>query len=92
MGQDGSSGTRAPGSDRGEATSAARSAPGEVLRAAAGAPADGFALDDCVEVLGDDLERSLRWQDAPGLHSLAGEVVRLRFVMADADLYWLRFR
>jgi hypothetical protein len=52
----------------------------------------GFALADCVEVLGDDLERSVRWRDGADLGQLAGSPVRLRFRLTDADLFSLRFK
>ena len=72
--------------------SAAGSLAVEVLDAGTGAPAQGFALADCVELLGDELERVVRWRDAPDLGVLAGRPVRLRFVLRDADLYSFRFR
>ena len=53
---------------------------------------DGFALDDCIEILGDDLERVVRWSDGKDLGRLSGVPLRLRFVLKDADLYALQFR
>jgi hypothetical protein len=55
-------------------------------------PVEGFALADCIELLGDDLERKVRWRTGADLGPLAGTPVRLRFVLADADLYAFRFR
>ena len=52
----------------------------------------GFAMDDCHEVFGDDLERVVSWQGDGDLVALAGTPVRLRFELRDADLYSLRFR
>ena len=57
-----------------------------------GRPIEGFSLDDCDEVWGDDLERAVSWDGAPDLSALAGQPIRLRFVIKDADLYSLRFR
>lgn len=57
----------------------------------AGKPLDGFALDDCHEIIGDELERRVAWNGAD-LGALAGRTVRLRFVMSDADLYALQFQ
>ena len=54
-------------------------------------PVTGFALDDCVEVLGDDLARVVRWADGPDVSRLAGIPVRLRFELKDADLFSFRF-
>ena len=52
----------------------------------------GFALTDCAEIVGDEIERVVRWKNGPDVGSLAGQTVRLRFVMKDADLFSLCFR
>jgi hypothetical protein len=57
-----------------------------------GKPVPGHALADAEELAGDDLERVARWKPGPDLGTLSGRVVRLRFVMKDADVYSLRFR
>jgi hypothetical protein len=62
------------------------------IRDEQGWPLPGFSLDDCVELLGDDLERTVRWKEDKNLSALTGRPVRLRFQMADADLYAFRFR
>ena len=51
----------------------------------------GFTLADCLEIFGDALEYSVRWQGGEDVSALAGQPVRLRFVLKDADLYALRF-
>lgn len=56
-----------------------------------GQPVQGFALDDCYEIFGDALARPVVWKEA-AIGALAGQPVRLRFVMSDADLYSLQFR
>ena len=56
----------------------------------AGSPLPGYALEDCYEVIGNDLARTVRWSSGADLGWLAGRVVRLRVRMADADLYSLR--
>ena len=71
--------------------SAAGSIRVEILRDQMDAPIAGFTLDDCVEVLGDDLARVVRWADGPDVSRLAGIPVRLRFVLKDADLFSFRF-
>jgi hypothetical protein len=53
---------------------------------------DGFGMDDCDEIYGDDLERTVSWTGANDVSSLAGQPVRLRFAFRDADLYSLRFK
>jgi hypothetical protein len=56
-----------------------------------GVPIPGLSLDDCVEVLGDDLERRVRWRGDGDLARLAGTPVRARFRLVDADLFAFRF-
>lgn len=56
-----------------------------------GVPLPGFTLEDCVEVLGDDLDRQVRWRDGSDLTRLAGTPVRMRFRLVDADLFAFRF-
>ena len=72
--------------------SAAGSVQVELLRDQMNTPIEGFGLEDCVELLGDDLERVVHWKGGPDLIRLAGTPVRLRFVLRDADLYSFRFR
>ena len=72
------------------ATSAAGSVRVE-LQTAAGKPLDGFALGDCPEIIGDRIEHAVRWAGGADVGAWAGQPVRLRFVMKDADLYSLRF-
>jgi hypothetical protein len=52
----------------------------------------GFALADCPEIYGDQIERPVTWKGGADLGALQGQYVRLRFVMKDADVYSLRFR
>jgi hypothetical protein len=55
-------------------------------------PVPGYALGDCREIYGDEIERRVSWDGDPNIATLAGRIVRLRFAMKDADLYSLRFR
>lgn len=59
------------------------------LQSPDGRPLDGFGLDDCTEIIGDNLAFPVRWRGDLG--ALAGRTVRLRFVVKDADLYSYRF-
>jgi hypothetical protein len=52
---------------------------------------EGYALDDCLEIYGDALEREVCWKAGSDLSQLAGRPVRLRFVLSDADLFALQF-
>lgn len=70
-------------------------APGFVrveIQDAAGTPIPGFTLDDCPEIIGDELGRIVAWKQGADVSRLAGRPVRLRFVMKDADLFSMRFR
>jgi hypothetical protein len=72
-------------------TSAAGTVRGEI-QGADGRRMPGFALADCHDVYGDDLERAVRWKGNPDLSSLAGKPVRLRLEVKDADVYSFRFQ
>ena len=72
------------------ATSAAGSIHVEV-QDAQGDPIAGHALSDCHIVFGDDLARTVLWTGGADLSKLAGQAVRLRFVLRDADLFALQF-
>ncbi|MCH2126383.1 MAG: hypothetical protein MK165_16455 [Pirellulaceae bacterium] len=72
------------------ATSAGGSVRVEV-QSPAGQAIPGFALADCVEMIGDRFKGRVRWKDNSKLGQLAGQPIRLRFVLHDADIYSLRF-
>lgn len=57
-----------------------------------GWPLPGFGLNEGVELLGDDLERRVRWSKNANLAQLAGTPVKIRFQIVDADLYSFQFR
>ena len=61
------------------------------LQDAEGKPIEGYALDDCPEIYGDRLEHVVAWKNGADVSKLAGQPVRLRFAIKDADLYSLRF-
>jgi len=52
----------------------------------------GFALEDCVTIFGDSVERRTQWKPGGDLTALAGRPVRLRFVLSDGDLYAFQFK
>ena len=62
------------------------------IQDAEGKPIDGYRLSQCVEIFGDEIERGVRWENGGNVGSLAGKPIRLRFVMAAADLYAMQFR
>ncbi len=51
----------------------------------------GFTLDDCREIIGDEIARVVSWTSGPDVGRLAGKLIRLRFELKDADLYSFRF-
>lgn len=61
------------------------------IQDAAGTPLPGFSLDDAVELIGNEIEREVRWKHGADVSKLAQQPVRLRLVMKDADVYALRF-
>ena len=71
-------------------TSAAGSV-GVEIQDAAGKAVRGFALADCHEQFGDELDRVVSWEPGADVGRLAGKTVRLRFVLRDANLYSFQF-
>jgi len=57
-----------------------------------GDPIEGFALDNCQEIVGNEIERYVVFNDSNDLGKLAGEPVRLHIMMKDADLYSFQFQ
>ena len=53
-------------------------------------PVPGFALQDGEEIFGDDISRPVKWKGGD-LSAVAGQPVRVRFVMHECDLYSYRF-
>ena len=72
------------------ATSAAGSVRVEI-QDASGKPLPGYSLAEAGELIGNEIERPYRWSAGTSCASLAGQPVRLRFVLKDADVYALRF-
>ncbi len=61
------------------------------LQDASGRAQPGFALQDCPEIIGDEINRTVAWKDGGNLAPWAGKPVRLRFHLKDADLFALQF-
>lgn len=61
------------------------------IQDAAGQPLPGFALADCRSLSGDSIEQAVTWANGSDVSSLAGQQIRLRFVLQKADLYALQF-
>lgn len=56
-----------------------------------GVPRPGFAAEDCTPFTGDSIAHTVAWKGGD-LGALAGQWVRLRFVMKDADVFALQFQ
>ena len=57
-----------------------------------GVPVEGFTIEDCEEIYGDEIERIVRWKGGP-ITKFEAQPIRLRFVMTkEVDLYSLQFR
>ncbi|MBM3727884.1 MAG: hypothetical protein FJW40_20975 [Acidobacteria bacterium] len=70
------------------------SAPGGIrteIQDDTGRPLPGLALEDSIELIGDQIERAVRWKQGADVSALAGKPVRLRMVLKDADVFALRF-
>lgn len=57
-----------------------------------GTPLPGFELAKSERFVGDQIDHRVVWEDDPDLSELAGQPIRLRFVMTETDLYSYRFR
>ncbi len=60
------------------------------IQDAEGQPVAGYALDDCPEIFGDEIQHVVTFKTTRDLTSLSGTPVRLRFVLKDADVYAFR--
>ncbi|MBY5956506.1 hypothetical protein KUV50_00060 [Membranicola marinus] len=56
-----------------------------------GQPIPGFGLRDCQEIIGNELDRVVTWQENSNVQDLAGRTVRLKIRLKDADLYAFKF-
>jgi hypothetical protein len=54
-------------------------------------PVKGFALNDCQEIIGNEISRTVLWNGNENVSRLAGKTIRLKFYLKDADLYSIKF-
>jgi hypothetical protein len=52
----------------------------------------GFTFADSQELFGDEIAGTIGWGEGADASTLAGQPVRLRFELRDADLFAFRFR
>lgn len=57
-----------------------------------GSPMPGYSLEDCTPVFGDSIEREVYWNKGSDVSEFKGKVIRLRFVIRDADLFSFQFK
>jgi hypothetical protein len=72
----------------------ATSAAGEIrieIQDKGGNPITNYGLADCLTLIGNEIQRVVSWQKGSDVSELSSKVVRLRFVMKDADLYSLKY-
>ena len=48
-------------------------------------------MNQCDDIYGDDLDRTVTWNGSADVRQLAGQTVRLRLVLEDADVFSFRF-
>lgn len=56
-----------------------------------GKPIPGCSASECIEIVGNELARTVKWSDGGDLGKWAGRPVRIRFLIRDADLFSFRF-
>ena len=61
------------------------------IQDASGQVLPGFSAEECVEVIGNETDRTVHWKSGSDLSAWVDKPVRLRFVMKDADLYAMQF-
>ncbi|MFK8115388.1 MAG: hypothetical protein AB8B91_24535 [Rubripirellula sp.] len=57
-----------------------------------GTPIPEFTLADCPPIYTDSIDHTVKWGPNADLSKLAGRPIRLRFEMAECDLYSFRFK
>lgn len=62
------------------------------IQTESGTPIPGFTLADCPAVYGDGIDLAVKWNNDRDLSTLAGQAVKLRFVMKECDLYSFQIR
>lgn len=56
-----------------------------------GVPIPGFSLNDAPPLVGDSINATYHWKNKPSLKKLEQRIVRLRFVLQEADIFSFRF-
>jgi hypothetical protein len=61
------------------------------LMDASGEAIPGFRKDDCELIFGDALDYPVKWAGKSDLNDLQGKIVRLRFILCEANVFSFRF-
>ena len=61
------------------------------LQSEDGRPLPGLSLADCEDLQGDEIARIVTWKSGKTPANAAGQPVRLRFQLKDADVYSMKF-
>ena len=61
------------------------------IQDASGVPIEGYRASQCVALRGDAIEQGVAWQKGADVGRLAGQPVRLRFVLRNADVFAFTF-
>ena len=56
-----------------------------------GTPIPGYTLQECTLLYGDNLAGVIQWRGGADISGLAGQPIRVRFELRDADLYAVQF-
>ena len=59
----------------------------EILEADEEKPLAGYAIGDCVPVMSDCIDETVRWREKDGVSELKGRTVRIRFSLWQSELY-----
>ncbi len=62
------------------------------LQQADGTPLPGYSLEECDEIFTDEIARTVTWKGSPDVAPLAGQPIRMRIQLRDADLYAIQFK
>jgi hypothetical protein len=54
-------------------------------------PIPGYDLENCEVIIGNEINKKVKWIGNNSLKSLEGKAIRLRIEMKDADLFSLKF-
>jgi hypothetical protein len=57
-----------------------------------GKPIDGFSEKESIYIIGDEIDRVVRWKAGSNVRVLEGRAIKLRLSMIESDLFSIRFR